>query len=120
MYFIELILLALGSAALSFFYRNCLREKEMIFNPIKNHILKPMWHKGGVLKWLSKPLGLCVYCNTTWVNILLYFMSADISLRCWAVPELFEILYSIGFSHVFIKIIMYYYGRAKRTLGSGY
>lgn len=43
-------------------WANCLKRK-----------IKAKWHYRLIAK-LAKPLGLCPYCNTTWILIMLFFI----------------------------------------------
>ena len=52
------------------FYRNCLKVKNMIFNPLYFGLRK-LVNKGGFFKFISYPLGYCIYCSTTWITFLL-------------------------------------------------
>ena len=58
--------------------------------------LKAKWYYRIITK-LSKPLGLCPYCNTTWISIVFFLIYFKPS---------FNILLLIGITWFFIKIIM--------------
>ena len=48
-------------------------EEGMILNPYLKW-LEEQYDKGKLLKWLSKPLGLCVYCQSFWLHLVFYFV----------------------------------------------
>lgn len=45
----------------------------MILRPLYT-VFEKMVAKGGLLKWIAYPLGYCIYCSTTWIAIIGYFM----------------------------------------------
>ena len=50
-----------------------------------------------VIAFLSKPLGLCPYCNTTWIAIIFFIIYFEIS---------FNIFLLIGIVWFFVKLII--------------
>lgn len=50
-----------------------------------------------IITKLSKPLGLCPYCNTTWIAIILFLIYFKLS---------FNILLLMGITWFFVKAIM--------------
>lgn len=93
----ELVFYAIICGLLGIFYRNCLKMKNMIFNPI--YFILYRWAKGRnkFLRFISFSLGYCIYCSTTWISIIAYLiLYQKLSL---------EILIFIAISH----IIVYYF-----------
>lgn len=93
----EFILIGVIGGLLGIFYMNCLKAEGMIFNGFYYRILKP-WAEleddleeeciyyqlsfaDKLRKWISYPLGYCVYCSSTWITLIL----CGISLSAWEV-----------------------------------
>lgn len=55
------------------------------------------YYFGCIIKYFSKSLGLCVYCNGTWVAAFYYI---------WLFPLSFNILLFLGMNWLFIHIGM--------------
>jgi len=90
------LLYCLTIAGLGLFFQKCM-EPNMIFRRyylwlmliwIRNYRKKNRWKR-----WLLKPLGLCIYCNTTWIAILYYLYKFKLN------PEL---LLFIGLVYVWV------------------
>lgn len=77
---IELILFCFGTACLSHFMQLTF-QKGMIFrhyhNLITYHFALP---ENNPKKWLFKILGGCIYCNGTWVFIVLFSLNSSVWL----------------------------------------
>lgn len=99
MYYLNLTLFSLIVGLLGIFYRNILKEKNMILGPLFK-VFDIMVNKGGFLKWLAYPLGYCIYCSTTWIAILGF-------LLVYRVIAL-EILIPIAISHIIVDIYCKY------------
>lgn len=93
------LLYCLMIAGLGQFFQLCMHPN-MIFRRyylwltllwIRNRRKKDRWKR-----WLLKPLGLCVYCNTTWIAIFYYVYAFGIN------PE---ILLFIGLVFVWLKVL---------------
>lgn len=98
----ELLLLALFSALIGFAF-NKMMEPDMVFNWYKDLLIEFCWIKNpkypmdsdaNILKlskfrvYLTKPLGLCIVCNTIWIGIIL-------SLIIIPIPVISRIVLSI-------------------------
>lgn len=89
----EFLFIGLITGLLGLFYRDCLKGKDMIFQPIylvlKNWVDTAEfcrdWYKDALdegyniqwrrfLGWIAYPLGYCIYCSTTWISIFTYIM----------------------------------------------
>lgn len=81
----SLLILSIISAFVGFSF-NRMQDPDMIFEWYKDWLTKlpykenpKFWHdvhatrydKNMFLYYLSKPLGLCIICNTTWIGILI-------------------------------------------------
>lgn len=72
---IESFIIGIIGGLLSFFYRNCLKMKNMIFTNLYNNVLKPASKSDNwFIRNLAYPLGYCIYCNGFWVTFLLYVL----------------------------------------------
>lgn len=85
---IEFIIYALSIAGLSQLFNACL-EEGMIFNWYKKLLLK-------LPKWTSKPLGLCLTCNTVWITIFFYVYKYGFSI---------DMILFVGLVFVFLQLI---------------
>ena len=94
-YFLMLIIIGILSVTLSLFVRKAL-EKGMIFHWYYK-ILDKLDDRGVWYKEILKPLGLCVYCYSTWLYIILhlFFLRVDVFLLC-----------GIGINYVILELIM--------------
>lgn len=105
MYYLNLGLFGLTVGLLGIFYRNVLKEKDMILQPL-NRVFEAMVEKGGFLKLIAFPLGYCIYCSTTWIAVIGYgLVYKKLS---------FEVFIPIAVSHI---IVDYY---CKYVLGDIY
>lgn len=93
------LLYSLMVASLGLFFQECL-EPGMIFRRyylwltyhwIHNRHRKKRWKR-----WLLKPLGMCVYCHTTWLAIFYYLFKFG--------PEV-ELLLFLGLVYVWLKLL---------------
>lgn len=122
----EFILVGLVGGLLGLFYRNCLKPQGMIFNFIYYGWLKPWaectediieagftpkaWDK--VKAWVAKPLGYCIYCNTTIITIILciLYLSSWEVLPAWQ-NIIIGVIAAIGVQHLVVldvsKYLMY-------------
>jgi hypothetical protein len=101
--FLKILCLSLCTASLGVFFQECL-EPGMIFGKYgiwlqamhrRNWRRKDRW----VRYWL-KPLGNCVFCNSTWINIgfFLLLMTENAVL----------LPLSIGLNYLFVKMMAKY------------
>lgn len=49
-----------------------------------------------LIAWLSKPLGLCLYCNSTWISIFVFILTFGLK---W------ELILCIGMTYLFVIVI---------------
>lgn len=118
----EFLFIGLISGLLGLFYRNCLKGKDMILNPIyvvlsrwvDNARFCMEWPKEAseegynlkwwpVIGWIAYPLGYCIYCSTTWIAIFLYI----IYISSWAVLPSWHwvvigLITAVGISHLIV------------------
>lgn len=99
MNYLNLALFSLIVGLLGIFYRNILKEKNMILAPLFS-VLDKMVSRGGFLKWLAYPLGYCIYCSTTWIAIIGFI----IVYRVIAL----EVLIPIAISHLVVDVYCKY------------
>jgi len=80
---VRLALLSLMISGLGLFFQECM-EPNMIFRRyylwLTYHWIKNWRKKDRWKRWILKPLGLCVYCNTTWIAIIFYFLTNGFNL----------------------------------------
>ena len=109
--FLLIILFSLSTAALGHFFQYCQEPREVFAKwglwltwawlmstrtqygfGIKAHYRPRKW-------WahLLKPLGLCVYCNSTWINIALFLLL--MRQNALLLPL------SIGLNYVWVKLL---------------
>ena len=74
-------------------YTRCNVTYEYIF------VVKSKWYFRLIAK-LSKPLGLCPYCNSTWITIIFYFVFFDTLFK-----KGIELFLLIGIVWFFVKTI---------------
>lgn len=67
-----LILLSVLSTFVGFGFQRMM-EPEMIFYSYHN-LLNTIYHKHVLLAYFTKPLGMCIICNSTWIGIILTFV----------------------------------------------
>lgn len=70
MIILTLISLSFLTATLAFFFQYCLKPN-MIFHFYFIWLTK-LELKHSLLHYISKPLGLCIYCNGTWIAITVF------------------------------------------------
>lgn len=96
---VVLLLLSLMTASLSLFFQECM-EPGMIFRRyylwLTYHWIKNWRKKDRWKRWLLKPLGMCVYCNGTWIAIQFYLYNFGPGVN---------ILLFIGLNYLWIKLI---------------
>jgi hypothetical protein len=78
-----------------------LDENELLFVlPVK----KPTWFQY-VMYYLKEPLGLCIYCNGTWINIILFLIIYSIfSYDLSFLLLMLILIISTGINYISIKI----------------
>lgn len=109
---LEFILLGLAGGLLGIFYRNCLKPRNMIFNwwynileqwvlESKYDLHPSKWQK--FLGWIAFPLGLCIYCSTTWITIFisLLYLSTWEELPKWQ-DIIIGIVLALGVQHLIV------------------
>ena len=69
---ITLLLLSVISALVGFGFRRMM-EPEMIFHQYRK-LLTNLGDKSKLLKYITKPFGMCIICNSTWIGIILTFV----------------------------------------------
>lgn len=103
---VSLFLMALSTASLSMFLQKCM-EPEMIFRRwylllvlkyIKWRKKKQRWKRS-----LLKPIGLCVYCYSTWVFIVLYLLI--VSQKTGFLLYFIGLFIGMGFNYIWIKVL---------------
>ncbi len=94
-----LVLLCLMIASLGLLFQECM-EPGMIFRRyylwLTYHWIRNWRKKDRWKRWLLKPLGMCVYCNTVWVAIFYYLYRFGFNV---------EILLFLGLVYTWIKIL---------------
>jgi len=88
------ILLSFFSACLAICFNEMLKPGNL-FNWYAKILLKAC-KKSRVMNFLSKPLGLCPFCNGTWIGIFVYFYFFGFNL---------PIFLFIGINYFFIQIL---------------
>lgn len=119
--FLTFSLIGIAAGLLGFFYRNCLKVPNMIFNwwydILKSWVLKGDIHCDGdkcieptrfwkMMAWIARPLGYCIYCNTQWIAFILcyiYLTSFD-ELPYWQDIVLGVVMAS-GVSHLLVCLL---------------
>lgn len=82
---LEFFIIGIIGGLLGIFYRNCLKVKNMIFNPIYKVLSKwvrdsrkELCYKPSLLAkfkgFVAYPLGYCIYCSTTWITFFLFIL----------------------------------------------
>lgn len=124
----EFLFIGLISGLLGLFYRNNLKEENMIFFPIYTILSRWVdnaqfcedWPKEAeeegynlkiwaILGWIAYPLGYCIYCSTTWISIFLYILY----ITSWAeAPSwhwiIIGLLTAIAVSHLIVVVACKY------------
>jgi surface polysaccharide O-acyltransferase-like enzyme len=103
---VKLITLCLMAACLGHFFQYTLRPRE-IFGRY-GLFLNYLW-----IKWrrkpdrwkrkLLKPIGLCIYCTTTWIFIVLYLFQAG--LDSYSIHNLIGLFLGMGITYVWVEIL---------------
>lgn len=94
----RLMILCLMTAWLSLFIWKCM-ESEMILRRyylwLVYHWIK--WRRKADRKkrWILKPLGLCIYCMSAWINIISF---------CIFIHQFEYIFFSLGINFVFMEL----------------
>jgi len=95
---VQYVLYSLMTAALGLFIQKCFQEG-MIFRKyyllliyfwIKWHKRKDRWKR-----FVLPPLGMCIYCNGTWIAIVVYFLNFNFG---------FDIFLFLGLNYLWIEI----------------
>lgn len=116
---IEFLLLGVVGGLLGIFYRNCLKEKDMIFNSFYFNTLKPWvdrvqkwrsreelptrWQR--FLAWIAHPLGYCIYSSTTCITFFIctiYLSIYEVTLCCQYI--IIGIIAASGMQHLVVAI----------------
>ena len=92
------VVLAIVSAILARQYNEYLGY-EMILFPFKKKVLNRL------PLYISKPLGLCIFCNSFWVSISLYCL---IWLKGIFIFDI-DILFFTSINYITIKVILKYF-----------
>jgi len=93
---LEFGIVGLIGGLLGIFYRNCLKVEDMIFFPLYMKVFRP-WAKGNnpILRFITYPLGYCIYCSTTWITFILCFLY----LSAWeCLPQWQDIVLGVVFA----------------------
>jgi amino acid transporter len=96
---VVLLLICLMTASLGLFLEECMNPNMILrryylwltYHWIKNWRKKDRWRR-----WLLKPLGLCVYCFSSWITIFFYLYNFDLDLN---------IFFALGMNYLWLKII---------------
>lgn len=122
---LEFIFIGIISGLLGFYYRNLLKGDGMLLQSLYDKF--NCWvevdvfcktyptiakeehyniYKWAILSWIAHPLGYCIYCNTTWIAIILYtiYMVSWDSTPSWH-WVLIGLLTVISISHFIVVII---------------
>ena len=125
----EFMLLGVIGGLLGIFYRNCLKVEDMIFYPLYSKVFVPMVKSGNrflhfiayslyskvfvpmvksgnrFLHFIAYPLGLCIYCSTFWITmlILILFLTSWDSLPKWQ-DIVIGIIAAEGVAHLIVCI----------------
>ena len=67
-----LVVLSIIAAFIGFGFQRMM-DVEMIFYPYRK-LITDLRYKSKALKYLTKPLGMCIICNSTWIGIILTFV----------------------------------------------
>lgn len=96
---IKILLYCLAIAGLGLFFQECMKPN-MIFRRyylwLLHHWIKNWRKKDRWRRWLLKPLGICVYCNTAYITIFFYLYKFG--------PDL-EIFLALGISYLWLKLL---------------
>ena len=83
---LESMLIGLVGGLFGLFYRNVEKGKNMLLNRWFFFVLQPMaFSKWGILRFLSRPLGYCVYCSTFWITLTLYLLYTGLPTVNWRI-----------------------------------
>jgi hypothetical protein len=78
-----ILLFSLAIAGLGLFFQEC-TEPNMLFRRyylwLNYHWIRNWRKKDRYKRWILKPLGLCVYCNTTWIAIIFHLLTNGFNL----------------------------------------
>lgn len=96
---IAIVLLSLGTGALSVFVEEC--KKEGMILHWYDKLLNYLWDNTKFPKWLLKPLGMCIYCYGSWLFIVLFLSTYN--QFCGEIPIFIGLLIGLGFNFVSIK-----------------
>jgi hypothetical protein len=77
------LLFSLAIAGFGLFIQECMKPNMILrryylwltYHWIKNWRKKDRWKR-----WLLKPLGLCIFCNVTWIAIIFYFLTSGCNI----------------------------------------
>lgn len=85
------------------FYRNCLKVKNMIFNPLYRILLK-MTKMNKVMRFIAYPLGYCIYCSSTWITIFLSIIYLSTLYNIEWQDIVLILIPSMGMQHLVVLI----------------
>lgn len=94
-------LLSLGTAGMSLFVQECMKEG-MILNWY-GKLINYLWDSTKFPKWLLKPLGMCIYCFSSWVWIGLFVVNM-LPIQ-WVRLEFIGLFIGLGFNFIWIKTL---------------
>lgn len=102
---ILLFIMPIATVGISLLYQKCM-EEEMIFEKWFN-ILSDYYenHKGSWKSKLVLPLGICIYCYSTWIGIVSSIVLYNIFNITIIQAPLVVLLY-IGVQYIYLELII--------------
>lgn len=103
---LEFSIIGLMGGLLGIFYRNCLKVEDMIFFKLYMKVFRP-WAKSDnpILRFITYPLGYCIYCSTTWITFILcaLYLSSYSALPMWQ-DIVLGVVFASGVQHIIVAI----------------
>lgn len=112
------VLFCLGTAGLSLFVQECMKKGMILgwygewLNSTWDTMDRAVWYKydfkatplqAKIVLFLLKPLGMCIYCFSSWVFIGLFLVT--MVPFSGEMPIFIGLLLGLGFNYIWIKIL---------------
>lgn len=103
----ESLLIGFVAGLFGLFYRNVEKGKNMLLNRWFFFVLQPMaMSKWGFVRFISRPLGYCVYCSTFWITLGIYFLYYGLPVKeIWEIWTI-GLIAAEGMQHITLLIII--------------
>lgn len=107
MWILESMLIGLVGGLFGLFYRNVEKGKNMLLNRWFFFVLQPMaFSKWGILRFLARPLGYCVYCSTFWITFILYLLYTGLPIAGYWQMWVIGLVAAEGIQHILLLLVM--------------